>query len=317
MANPPLSPSLTDTAGDAKTDEAARQRVPISAIDLKSSPEAPKGSGLLSFFKDHPNFATPFASPLATLGAAPFTNALSLTANNPELTSLRSILAKTIRMGPYRGSAWPMASAVPQFICVGPIFKNIESRFGTYPALAAAPALESLFSYGAFAANARTFNQADGPPGGIKGISSRLYGPGFGAMYFRNFLSMAGFRQASRHVESALTRGLEGKGVDIEASPALKEGVQASSNFLGSLFGGACSLVPNDIYNFRIIETTRLSPGEARKSFQDICKDQYGGSNGLQKVAVRAVLRSLRVGVVFTLFGGLERAIVGGLRTDP
>lgn len=249
----------------------------------------------------------------------PLRNALTLGALD-KACSATNLYGQVFRSGPFIGGV-PMArAAVPGFLVLGPAFHMYKDLVGGNSAAAVAlTALsESLIFYGAESANAQSaYNQKQAATTGSLGATNNRiaklqhplnpFGAGFGLHVTRNVLAMSGLRVFSTPCQDMLERLSRDT-----MSPTTRV---ILGDLIANIVVSAVSAPLHQLYQWSV--TTRTAEATHAESFgraaMGFLKSQYLTPSGtLSSVAGRdMLLRIVYNASIFTLYGFIERSIVG------
>mmetsp|Transcript_45988 Transcript_45988/g.129373 ORF Transcript_45988/g.129373 Transcript_45988/m.129373 type:complete len:320 (+) Transcript_45988:3-962(+) len=260
--------------------------------------------------------------PFVIFFLTPLRNALTLASQDADSSALE-LYANTFHGGfcnGWTGGTAPVLPSCPQFCVMGPLFHFLNEALGsvTFAVLVSAVA-ETTISYGSQTLNAQlAFNHEQMQSG--SGLQVPLwnpfvpFGPGMTVHILRNILGMAGIRIFVAPSQAAVRRVVRLLGLPVP------DGAQ---RFLGDLLSSMCAAMLSmplaQCYNFAVTSQAYMH-GSAVERFQALqvflsrsylVHGPQGEVVGLSPTLGRDVfLRCAYVGVLYTLFGSIEKLFV-------
>ncbi|RAP32971.1 hypothetical protein DID75_03545 [Candidatus Marinamargulisbacteria bacterium SCGC AG-410-N11] len=224
------------------------------------------------------------------LCGVPLTNIGIQAAKKPK-ACLLEIVKLSNKKGLFRGASRPVTMAIPQFALLGPVYKELNSKYqlGKWSTIGLLSTVESLVTYTVGKQSAQKFYY-----GKIIDHSLRPMGVGFGALLSRNVIAMAGLRILSPTIEDSLESIAKNS---LKNSESANTGLKFTSNLLANCSAGAVSTIPHTIFNEQVINPER--------TIKKILIDQYK-DNGISSLTKQASIRGARLGCVYTIFATLE-----------
>lgn len=253
--------------------------------------------------------------PLVIGVCTPFRNCLALASQDASSTIgnlWKRVFSGCLRTA-YRGGLAPMPASMIQFSAVGPLYHILNPYTGPVGAVALSAGVETAVIFGPERRNVQlAFNESTSVDRRVALKSYfKPWGAGVLALYGRNFVANSGIRVLSDPLASVVRRAFDAFG----ATPG--DGVcKVAGDFLSSLACGAGSLPFNQAFYFsntskEMQEAKSLS--SRRVLVISFLRSQYfTGSGGVSRILARDMaIRSSYIGVLFTLFAGVERVVVG------
>lgn len=246
--------------------------------------------------------------PIAYYTSTPARNALTLAAGAPN-SGLVAVYKQVFSTGFARGWAGgigPSAAACPAFVCVGPVFHMFNNTVGTPGACVLAGLGESLILFGAETSNAQIATNEQSP-GKIKNVQP-VWKPwglpsGFAIHVFRNAVANAGLRIFCTPAERAIET----------VTGTSNEATKTAGSFAGNILSACLTAPVHQVYAYCVTEPklAEMSTSESTQAIKEFVKDTYMIDGKLKPTFARDMaMRSIYCGILYTLYGFLERTII-------